>query len=105
MADARAYHVYVIELDREACEQHQCPARNGSAPVYVGQSAVSPKTRFAQHKDGYKSSRVVHKFGKKLSPGLSDGYGPYGTREEALRAEATLAETLKRQGFCVFGGH
>jgi hypothetical protein len=105
MAEPRKYHVYVVELERRVCEKHGCPAQNDQPPLYVGQSAHPPTIRFTQHKDGYKSSRVVRNFGVRLRSRLSKGFGPYGTRAEALDAEVRLAKRLAQQGFCVFGGH
>ena len=34
--------------------------------MYVGQTWHDPEVRFQQHKDGYKASRIVRKYGKRL---------------------------------------
>lgn len=99
------YSVYVIELEQRLCIGSGCFSRNGRRPVYVGQSAVTPEARFLQHKQGYKASRFVRNYGVCLRPQLSKGCGPYSSRAEALEAEAQLAQRLKKQGYCVFGGH
>jgi hypothetical protein len=104
-APQRLYHVYVIELEQSLCVRRKCLSRNGRPPVYVGQSATAPETRFKQHKSGYKASRVVRDHGVKLVPALSRGFGPFSEREDALDAEARLAERLTKLGYCVFGGH
>ena len=101
----QAYHLYVVRLDQALCNKRGCLSRNGQPPVYVGQSAKTPEARLRQHKKGYKSSRIVRDYGVCLRPRLSKGYGPFGTRAEALEAEAGLARRLKRMGYCVFGGH
>ncbi len=43
----RTYTVYIIELSRDSVVE-PCAL----APLYVGQTAHDPKTRFAQHKAG-----------------------------------------------------
>ena len=98
------YHVYVIELDEDMSRRRDCAGADGGAPVYVGQSALTPELRFEQHKAGYRASRDVRAHGIRLRPDLSEGWGPYGSRREAEAAEAELAERLRARGLCVFGG-
>jgi hypothetical protein len=92
---ADGFYVYVIELSQRA----------GPRAVYVGQSALYPTERFAQHLTAYKSSAVVKRFGKRLRPDLFGHRNPLRSRQEAEEAEAQLAATLRRQGYKVFGGH
>ena len=99
------YSVYVIELRPEARIKRGCPPPNGRPAVYVGQTADTPEERFAEHLAGYRAARIVRNYGVRLRPRLYRNYGPYPTREEAVAAEARLAEKLRRRGFCVFGGH
>ncbi len=102
LGTARGHHyVYVVELDDAVG-----PRRNPEYPsLYVGQSAVPPKERFRQHKDGYRSSRYVRKHGKYLRPGLYRHFNPIGTRDEAVALEQELARRLRNRGYTVYGGH
>lgn len=102
--DPVQYSVYVIELRSELCEKRGCPAPNGRPPLYVGQTADTPEERFAEHLRGYRASGWVREYGSHLRPRLYRNYGPYPTRDEAVAAEHRLAESLRRRGFCVFGG-
>lgn len=96
----RAYHIYVIELDR-ACVTQPCAL----APVYVGQTAHTPEERFAQHREGGRlSSGKPYRFGVRLRPDLVKGIGPFTTRVQAEAAERAVAEALQRQGRRVFWG-
>ena len=86
------YSVYVIELRREVLEKKKFAEANpdchGDKPcVYVGQTALSPEERFAQHRAGKKCNPYARDFGKKLRPKLSAHYGPYETRRAAEKAE------------------
>ena len=99
MKAARAYHVYVIELSRDAVGK-PCAL----APVYVGQTAHTPEHRFAQHKAGGKlAASKPHRYGVRLRYDLMKQV-PLRSREEAERAEKALAEALERRGHLVFWG-
>jgi hypothetical protein len=94
---ARNHHnVYVVYLRN--------PKGNGRAGYYVGMTGLSPEQRFANHKRGTKAARVVRKFGERLVPKLYAHLNPmpYG---KAKQMEAWLAESLRKRGFVVFGGH
>jgi hypothetical protein len=92
--------VYVIELaDVEGPRTTALPC------VYVGQSAYPSETRFAQHKMGYKASRVVRRYGRQLRPDLCSKVACTPDWQTALRREADLAVELRRAGYCVHGGH
>jgi predicted GIY-YIG superfamily endonuclease len=109
-SERRLYHLYVVGLDRALCVRRGCLARNGRAPVYVGQSAHSPEARFKQHKAEYKSSRFVREFGVQLLPRLYQRSGAFLSRSEAIDGEQRLGEQrlarqLESSGYCVFGGH
>jgi hypothetical protein len=102
------FSVYVIELSDE-----RGPRRNPKYPnVYVGQTALSPEARFAQHRTSYKASRHLWKGGKGtgkwlglwLKRRLYAQYNPIETRSEAERLELWLAEHLRRKGYTVFVG-
>jgi len=104
MATPRLYYVYVIELDGDLLRRRDCAGATGGPPLYVGQSALEAEARFEQHRAGRRASRIVRAHGVRVRPDLSAGWGPYATRAEAEAAEAELAEHLRGQGLCVFGG-
>jgi hypothetical protein len=87
--------VYVIELDRAAgCR------RDPRIPwVYVGSSARSPEERFAQHERGYKSARLVKRFGLRLRPDLYEDLGSFRGSKTACAAEKKRARELADAGF------
>ena len=93
--------VYVIELDPEACSRRSSPckgARCGRVPVYVGETAVTARERLAQHKRGYRASKVVESFGLRVRPRLAGGLGEMATQAESRAAEAELARRLRKRG-------
>ena len=103
------YSLYVVELRRAVLGESRFAARNpghrGDKPcVYVGQTALTPEARFEQHRAGYKSNRYAHRYGVRLRRKLTTNRGPFETREEALRAEEALAESLRRKGYAVWSG-
>jgi predicted GIY-YIG superfamily endonuclease len=102
-----AYRVYVIELSPEVLGKKRVADENADRRadkpcVYVGQTARTPEERFAQHKDGKRSSRIVREYGVKLKPRLYRNVGPFATRAEAESAESRLAEKLRRRGYAVW---
>ena len=87
--------VYVIELDRAAGRR-----RDPRIPwVYVGSSARSPEQRFAQHERGYKSARLVKRFGLRLRPDLYEDLDPIRGSKKACAAEKKRARELADCGF------
>jgi predicted GIY-YIG superfamily endonuclease len=80
------------------------PRGDGKAGYYVGMTGLTPEERFANHKAGIKSASVVRRFGERLVPVLYEHLNslPY---EDAVRLEVELAESLRKRGFVVFGGH
>jgi len=87
--------VYVVELDREAGRR-----RDPRIPwVYVGSSARIPEERFAQHQRGYKSARLVKRFGLRLRPDLYEDLEPVRGSKKACAAEVTRAKELAACGF------
>jgi predicted GIY-YIG superfamily endonuclease len=94
---SNAHHsVYVVYLRN--------PKGDGKAGYYVGMTGLSPEQRFENHKNGIKAARVVRKFGERLVPKLYAHLNPM-SYERALRMEGLLAESLRKRGFVVFGGH
>jgi len=95
-------YVYVVELDPEAARKvHQEP--NGPV-LYVGQTGLDPRQRFAQHqRGGWYGSDIVRRFGRRLLPQMTSG--PYPTRDAAEAAEKETARRLAAEGWVVAGGH
>jgi predicted GIY-YIG superfamily endonuclease len=96
-----SYYVYVIELDDAVGDR----VRADKPSVYVGQSAVPPEERYAQHRRGYRSSRYVRNHGVRLRPKFYRNYNPLPDRDTAVATEAHLAKRLRKRGFTVYGGH
>ena len=90
------HNVYVVYLRN--------PKGDGKAGYYVGMTGLSPEQRFANHKAGIKSASVVRKYGERLVPVLYEHLNPMAYAV-ALRMEGELAESLRKRGFVVFGGH
>ena len=87
--------VYVIELDRAAGRR-----RDPRIPwVYVGASARDPERRFAQHRDGYRSARLVRRFGLRLRPDLYEDLPEFASSRDAATAERGRARELAACGF------
>jgi len=103
----KQYHVYVIELDPSVLKTRRVKDENpdyveGMDCLYVGQTAKTPKERFEQHKDGYKSNRYTKKYGVRLRPDLYERYNPIKTRERAEEMEQRLAAKLRTRGYAVW---
>jgi hypothetical protein len=94
----RAGHhsVYVVYLRN--------PNGDGKAGYYVGMTGLSPEERFDNHKNGVKAARVVRRFGERLVPKLYAHLNPMSF-ERAREMEAALADSLRKRGYTVFGGH
>jgi hypothetical protein len=67
-------------------------------------TGLSPEERFENHKRGIKAARIVRKFGERLVPKLYAHLNPMKYKK-ALEMEAILANSLRKRGFQVFGGH
>ena len=94
MADHHS--VYVVYLRN--------PQGDGRAGYYVGMTGLAPEARFQNHKRGVKAARVVRKFGVRLVPKLYAHLNPMPYRK-AVEMEAVLADSLRKRGYAVFGGH
>jgi hypothetical protein len=90
------HSVYVVYL--------RDPKGDGKAGYYVGMTGLSPEERFANHKRGYKSASVVTRCGERLVPRLYEHLNPM-PYAKAVEMEAALADSLRKRGFVVFGGH
>jgi predicted GIY-YIG superfamily endonuclease len=90
------HSVYVVYLRN--------PNGDGKAGYYVGMTGLSPERRFQNHKTGVKAAKVVRKYGERLVPKLYAHLNPMPYKK-AQWMEATLAASLRKRGFIVFGGH
>lgn len=103
------HNVYVVLLDPAAGRLRAVRAANpGRDPrkpcVYVGMTGLTPEERFANHKQGIKSSPLVKRYGVRLLPELYAHLNPM-PYEAAAQMEADLAADLQRAGYTVTGGH
>lgn len=67
-------------------------------------TGLSPEQRFENHKQGVKAAGVVRRFGERLVPRLYAHLNPM-PYEKAQAMEVMLAESLRKRGFVVYGGH
>ena len=103
------HSVYVIKLSKKVAKLSKVlklnPNRKFYKPcVYVGMTGLDIEKRFENHRKGYKSSKWVTKYGKKLMPGLYRRFNPM-YYEKAVKMEVKLAEKLRKKGYTVLGGH
>jgi hypothetical protein len=97
LGPAKGHHsVYVVYLRN--------PRGDGKAGYYVGLTGLSPKQRFQNHKQGIKSARVVKRCGERLVPRLYEHLNPMPYLR-AKEMEVFLAESLRKRGYLVYGGH
>ena len=104
--DKLRFNVYVIELDKSVMKNRKFlaenPNLNSSLPCYyVGITGLTPEERFRNHKRGYKSSRIVKKFGMRLVPDIYEKRNPM-TYEDASNKERKLASELRSKGHGVW---
>ena len=90
------HSVYVVFL--------RDPKGDGQAAYYVGMTGLTPEQRFLNHKSGVKAARVVKCFGERLVPRLYTHVNPM-SYANAQRMEGQLADSLRKRGFRVYGGH
>jgi hypothetical protein len=90
------HSVYVVYLRN--------PRGDGKAGYYVGMTGLSPEARFENHKKGRKAARIVTRCGERLVPRLYAHLNPMSFAD-ACAMEVTLAESLRKRGYVVFGGH
>ena len=102
------HSVYVILLRNSVLKERGVlrlnPRRDPLQPcVYVGMTGLPVDHRFENHKNGYKSARVVEKHGLRLLPELYEHLNPMPF-EAAAQMEKDLAEDLRAVGYTVTGG-
>ena len=90
------HSVYVVYLRN--------PRGDGKAGYYVGMTGLTPEQRFENHKNGVKSAGIVRRCGERLVPKLYRHLNPM-PYEEAVTMEIALADSLRKRGFLVYGGH
>jgi predicted GIY-YIG superfamily endonuclease len=95
-APRRHHSVYVVYLRN--------PKGDGKAGYYVGMTGLAPEKRLANHKAGIKGAGIVRRYGERLVPVLYEHLNPM-SYADAQRMEGELAESLRKRGFRVFGGH
>jgi hypothetical protein len=88
--------VYVVYLRN--------PRGDGKAGYYVGMTGLSPERRFENHKAGIKAAGIVKRCGERLVPRLYAHLNPM-PYEKAKDMEVALADSLRKRGFVVYGGH
>lgn len=79
-------------------------SRRAGYALYVGRTSRKPDVRFQQHKDGYKASKYVKKYGVRLLPELFEHLNPM-SNTESIELEANIATALKQAGVPTYGGH
>ena len=102
------HNVYVVLLSKRALKDPAVlrgnPNRDLTKPaIYVGMTGLPVDHRFENHKNGYKSARLVRKYGVHLLPELFEHLNPM-PYEFAVQMEKDLAEDLRAQGYAVVGG-
>jgi predicted GIY-YIG superfamily endonuclease len=90
------HSVYVVYLRN--------PRGDGKAGYYVGMTGLAPEQRFSNHKNGIKAAGVVRRFGERLVPKLYAHLNPM-PYAKAVAMESMLADSLRKRGYVVFGGH
>jgi predicted GIY-YIG superfamily endonuclease len=100
--------VYVIELDDSVLGESKFVAANPNHDpdlpcIYVGQTGLTAKQRFENHRSGRKSSKFVRKYCVRLLPHLYE-HLPTMTWEDSKAMEQKLAEELRDQGYAVWWG-
>ena len=90
------HHVYVVFLRN--------PKGDGKAAYYVGMTGLSPEKRFQNHKQGIKAARIVRRCGERLVPRLYAHLNPM-PYAKAIDIEVALADSLRKRGYVVYGGH
>lgn len=99
-------NLYVIRLDEAVLQERKFRERNpnyrpGKPCVYVGQTSLDPETRFQQHQDRYKASRIARRYGKYLMRRRYEHLNPVPAAEAENREE-DLATALQRKGYGVW---
>ena len=100
------HNIYVIELSQEVLKNRKFKEANpdyisGKPLAYVGMTSRTPEERFEQHKTGYKSARLVRKFGVRLKPRQYTSLNPM-TYNAAFKMEKLKTKQLRKRGWGVW---
>jgi predicted GIY-YIG superfamily endonuclease len=90
------HSVYVVYLRN--------PEGDGKAGYYVGMTGLTVEQRFENHKAGRKAARIVTRCGERLVPRLYEHLNPM-PYAKAVAMEIALADSLRKRGYVVYGGH
>ena len=90
------HNVYVVYLRN--------PRGDGKAGYYVGMTGLAPEQRFDNHRRGIKAAGVVRRCGERLVPRLYQHLNPM-PYQKAKEMEVLLADSLRKRGYVVYGGH
>ena len=108
--DSEHHHnVYVVLLAPAVAKLRKVRAENPlgepSKPcVYVGMTGLTPEERLANHKTGIKDASLVKRYGICLLPELYAHLNPM-PYARANEMEVMLADSLRKRGYVVYGGH
>jgi predicted GIY-YIG superfamily endonuclease len=114
VAKGRTYTLYVVKLHEGARERvmasldrYDRSRVNPKLPsLYVGYTSSTPKRRLEKHLSGDRvGSSIVRDHGIGLLKSFTRGRRRLQTEDEALEAEAALAEELRERGYAVYGRH
>jgi predicted GIY-YIG superfamily endonuclease len=97
---------------KQSTSDHHCvyvvylrnPKGDGKAGYYVGMTGLTPDRRFQNHKQGIKAARIVRRCGERLVPRLYEHLNPM-PYAKAQKMEVALADSLRKRGYTVYGGH
>ena len=90
------HSVYVVYL--------RDPRGDGKAGYYVGMTGLPVEERFENHKKGHKAAGIVRRCGERLVPRLFAHLNPM-PYAKAVDMEVALADSLRKRGYVVYGGH
>ena len=102
------YYVYVIDLDKKVLEKEKKfrdanpQYVEGKPCVYVGQSYLTPRERYEQHKSGVRSNKYAKLYGRWVKRKNIPDKNPHKTRESAEEREPEIAKILKARGWAVW---
>lgn len=109
--ERKTRRVYIIALDPAILDAKpgaisRTPSPDPEKPpIYVGETSKDPPVRLKEHQSNPElASKTIYGFALELCSNL--GRNPEKmTHLEALREERNLAESLRRRGYIVYGGH
>ena len=73
-------------------------------PALETTTGLTPEQRFQNHKNGHKAAHIVTRCGERLVPRLYEHLNPM-PYAKAVEMEVALADSLRKRGFVVYGGH